>query len=58
MGIRIKANSKAKESVRLYNHISSYIFEQEYDEMTGNSRIRKVLDEALSTLADIIKANR
>lgn len=55
MGINVSAKTKAKASLKLYNQISSYMFEQEYDEMRGNSRIKNVLDEAKRTLADIIK---
>lgn len=55
MSINVSCKTKAKASLKLYNQISSYIFEQEYDEMRGNSRIKSVLDEARKTLADIIK---
>lgn len=55
MGINVSAKTKAKASLKLYNQISSYMFEQEYDEMRGNSRIKNVLDEARKALADIIK---
>jgi hypothetical protein len=55
MGINISANTKAKASLRLYNHIASYMFEQEYGEMQGNSRVKQVLDEAKKTLAEIIE---
>lgn len=55
MGINVNAKTKAKASLKLYNQISSYMFEQEYDEMRGNSRIKNVLDEAKKTLAEIIK---
>lgn len=58
MGINVSAKTKAKASLKLYNQISSYMFEQEYDEMRGNSRIKNVLDEAKRTLADIIKTKQ
>ena len=58
MGINVSAKTKAKASLKLYNQISSYMFEQEYDEMRGNSRIKNVLDEAKKTLAEIIKNGR
>lgn len=58
MGINVSAKTKAKASLKLYNQISSYMFEQEYDEMRGNSRIRNVLDEAKKTLAEIIKTKQ
>lgn len=58
MGINVSAKTKAKASLKLYNQISSYMFEQEYDEMRGNSRIKNVLDEAKKTLAEIIKTKQ
>lgn len=58
MGINVSAKTKAKSSLKLYNQISSYMFEQEYDEMRGNSRIKNVLNEAKKTLAEIIKNGR
>lgn len=58
MGINVSAKTKAKASLKLYNRISSYMFEQEYDEMRGNSRIKNVLDEARKALADIIKTKQ
>lgn len=58
MGINISCKTKAKATLKLYNQISSYMFEQEYDEMKGNSRIKSVLDNAKNTLAEIIKAKQ
>lgn len=58
MGINVSAKTKAKASLKLCNQISSYMFEQEYDEMRGNSRIKNVLDEAKKTLAEIIKVKQ
>lgn len=55
MGINVSCKTKAKATLKLYNQISSYMFEQEYDEMRGNSRVKSVLDEAKKTLAEIIK---
>lgn len=57
MGIRISSSSKAKASLRLLSHISTYMFEEEYGEMKGNPKIRKVLDEARKTLSEIIGNN-
>lgn len=55
MGINVSCKTKAKASLKLYNQISSYMFEQGCDEMRGNSRIKSVLEEARKTLAEIIK---
>lgn len=55
MGVNINCKTKAKATLKLYNQISSYMFEQEYDEMRGNSRVKSALDEAKKILAEIIK---
>lgn len=56
MGIKIKANTKASESIKLYNHIASYMFEQQYDEMKNNSKIKEALEKAQDALIEIIKS--
>lgn len=58
MGINISTKTKAKATLKLYNQISSYMFEQEHDEMRGNSRIKNVLDEARKALAEIMKSKQ
>lgn len=58
MGIQVSAKTKAKASLKLYNQISSYMFEQEHNEMQGNSRIKNVLDEAKKTLVEIMKTKQ
>ena len=58
MGIKVSSKTKAKASLKLYNQISSYMFDQEFDEMRGNSRIKGILDEAKKTLAEIMKAKQ
>lgn len=54
----VSVKTKAKASLKLYNQISSYMFEQDCNEMRGNSKIKSVLDEARKTLADIIKTKQ
>lgn len=54
----VSVKTKAKASLKLYNQISSYMFEQDCNEMRGNSKIKSVLDEAKKTLADIIKTKQ
>ena len=58
MGIRVTANTEAKASLKLYNSIASYRFEQEFGEMKGNTKLNKALETAQKLLADIIKASR
>lgn len=58
MGIRVSTKTEAKASLKLYNAIASYRFEQKYDEMKGNSKLEKALDEAQGELTKIIKRSR
>lgn len=58
MGIRISVNTEAKASIKLYNAIASYRFEQKYGEMKGNSKLDKALDDAQKYLSEIIKKSR
>lgn len=37
MGINYSCKTKAKASLKLFNQISSFLFEQEYDEFTPHS---------------------
>lgn len=55
--MNITCKIKAKATLKLYNAISSYIFEQEFDELKGNSKAKKALSEAKQALAEIIKKN-
>lgn len=57
MGITYSCKSKAKASLKLYNQISSFLFEQEYDELKGNSKAQNALIEAKKALAEIINRN-
>lgn len=52
--ITYTCKTKAKASLKLFNHISSYLFEQEYDELKGNERAKYLLNEAKKVLYDII----
>ena len=54
MGIRVTAKTKAKASLKLYNNIVSYMFEQEFDEMKGNAKLKEALMKAKDDLAKVI----
>lgn len=49
--------TKAKASLKLFNQISSFLFEQEYDELKGNNKAKNALVEAKKALAEIINKN-
>lgn len=54
MGINYTCKTKAKASLRLYNQISSFLFEQEFGELKDNPKIKLALQEANRHLAEII----
>lgn len=55
MGIQVKAKTKSPATLKLYNHISSYLFEQDYDELKGKDRVKEILGKCKEQLAEIIK---
>lgn len=57
MGLTYSCKTKAKASLKLYNQIASYLFEQEYGELKGNSKAQNALVEAKKALAEIINKN-
>ena len=55
MSITISTNSKAKATLKLYNQLTSYMFEQEYGELKyANPSNIKALKAALKVLSMII----
>lgn len=58
MGISYKTNTNKKATLKLFNLINSYLFEQEFGELKGvsNTDINKI-KEACKILASIINKN-
>ncbi len=54
MGIRIHSKTKNKATLKLYNAIVSYLFEQQYDELEGRTKAKAALNEAKTELIKII----
>ena len=55
MSITISTNTKAKATLKLYNQLISYMFEQEYDELKyANQSNIKALKSAQKALNMII----
>ena len=55
MSITISTNSKAKATLKLYNQLASYMFEQEFDELKYATQANiKTLKAAQKTLSIII----
>lgn len=57
MGINYSCKTKAKASLKLFNQISSFLFEQEFDELKGQKKAQNALIEAKKVLAEIINKN-
>lgn len=55
MGIVYNTKTKNKASLKLFNHISSYLFEQEYDELKGKDKVKEALKNASKELVTLIK---
>ena len=47
-GIKISSKTNAKETLKLANHLRSYLFEQEYGELSNcTTAQKKILKDAL-----------
>lgn len=56
MGIKLQTKTKLKATQKLYNQISSFLFEQEYDELKHfTPDQRKVLRDASKVLIEVLK---
>lgn len=58
MGINVSTKTKAKASLKLYNQISSYLFEQECNELKDNPSVTNALQVVKGKLMEIIKKNQ
>ena len=59
MSITISTNTKAKATLKLYNQLTSYMFEQEYEELKyANQSNIKTLKAAQKVLSMIINRAR
>ena len=58
-GIKISSKTKAKETLKLSNHLRSFLFEQEYGELSNCTPAqKKALREALLVLDSIVSKSR
>ena len=59
MSITISTNSKAKATLKLYNQLASYMFEQEFDELKyatqANIKTLKAAQKAFSAIINKAK---
>lgn len=54
MGIRISSKSNKKATLKIINSISSYLFEQQYGELDGNTDLQEDLRDILKKLNKIL----
>ena len=58
-GIKVSSKTKAKETLKLANHLRSYLFEQEYGELSNcTTAQKKTLKDALLVLDSIISKSK
>ncbi len=58
-GIKISSKTKVKETLKLANHLRSYLFEQEYGELSNcTTSQKKILKDSLLVLNFIISKNK
>lgn len=58
-GITVKCQTKAKATLKIFNSLNSYLFEQEYDELNNCTPAqKKTLKDALLVLNNIIKNSK
>ena len=58
-GIKVSVKTKAKEALKLSNHLRSFLFEQEYGELSNCTPVqKKILRDALAVLDLIIRNSK
>lgn len=58
-GIKVSVKTKAKETLKLSNYLRSYLFEQEYGELSNcTSAQKKTLSDALLVLSSIVSKSK
>ena len=58
-GIKVSIKTKNKETLKLFNYLRSYLFEQEYGELNNcTSTQKKTLKDALAVLNFIINKSK
>lgn len=58
-GIKVSFKTKTKATLKLSNHLRSYLFEQEYSELSNcTTAQKKILKDALLVLDSIVSKNK
>jgi hypothetical protein len=58
-GIKVSVKTRAKGTLKLANRLRSYLFEQEYDELSNcTSAQKKTLRDALLVLDSIVSKSK
>lgn len=58
MGFNLSVKTKSKASLKLFNQISSYLFEQEFEELRGFNTAKSALEIAKKELLNIINKSK
>ena len=54
MGIKVTGKTKSPEALKLISKISTYLFEQEYEELKGKESVKTALKNAISELKTLL----
>ena len=54
MGIRYSVKTRSKASLKLFNQINSFLFEEQYGELAHSPKVQKKLKEAAEALGELI----
>lgn len=58
-GIKISVETKAKETLKLSNHLRTFLFEQEYGELSNYTPAqKKTLRDALLVLNSVVSKSK
>lgn len=58
-GIKVSVKTKAKETLKLSNYLRSFLFEQEYGELSNcTSEQKKTLRDALLVLNSVVSKSK
>lgn len=58
-GIKVSVKTKAKETLKLSNHLRSFLFEQEYGELSNYTPAqKKTLRDALLVLNSVVSKSK
>lgn len=57
MSIKLSINTNKKETLKLINHISSFLFEQDHGELYRNEKLKQILRDTNKALMENLQNN-